>query len=247
MNAVYFDIKHSETLKNNLFQAVGQVRQALVDFSQVLQLQDTTKQCHSVVFSLIDKGDDKITQTVNAFYAERALQETMTYIFSFEMQKDSQQDTKKLAGFIQTGLSVEALNLHISRINSAKAQCKKIITSIKDVDVRKQADKRFYFVHHLCGFTHLVTNELYRQLVHINEPVDSIYFGLEKHNKIRNVYFPKAKATLLNTDPDCKAIVRKKHNSLPIFLSVNSELLARNKNGKKKAIRHGYQLALELE
>jgi len=244
MNIEHYAINNCETLKDNLHKAVAQVRQALFDFSGVLQLQDADQQNKSMVFSLIDREEYQIEQTVNAFYAENALQETIRYIFSFELQQKSQQDTKKLAGFIQTGLSVDVLDLHITRINSAKAQCKKIITSIKDIDVRKQADKRFYFVHHICGFSHLVTNELYRQLVKITEPVDSIYFGLEKHNKNSNVYFPKAKATLVNTEPDDKAIVRKKHNSLPIFLADNSTLLATNKNGKKNAIRYGYKLAL---
>ncbi|MGB5446984.1 MAG: DNA replication terminus site-binding protein, partial [Psychromonas sp.] len=125
--------------------------------------------------------------------------------------------------------------------NAAKDRCKKIITSIKDLDIRKQADKRFYFVHHICGFTHFVTNELYRQLVQILEPIDSIYFGLEKHNKQSNVFFPKAKATLRNKDDLDKAVVRKKHNSLPIFLADNSKLMALNKNGKKDAIRYSYK------
>ena len=130
-------------------------------------------------------------------------------------------------------MPVEILELHIARINSAKDKCKKIITSVKDADPRKQADLRFYFVHSICGYTNFVTKELYRHLVLISEAVDSIYFGLEKHNKNSEVLFPKAKATLRNMDDSMKVVVRKRHNSLPIFLAENSELLALNKNGKK--------------
>ncbi|WP_372880444.1 DNA replication terminus site-binding protein [Psychromonas sp.] len=241
MDQQYYYIKNSEQLKEDLLTAVADVRQGLADFSAVLLLQDKEKQRQSVVFSLIDRADDQIEFDVLSFFAESAVHETLHFIKSFELQKDSSQDTKKLAGFIQTSLPVEVLDLHITRINAAKDKCKKIITSIKDVDTRKQADKRFYFVHHICGFTHFVTNELYRHLVHILEPVDSIYFGLEKHNKHSNVFFPKAKATLRNKDDLDKAIVRKKHNSLPIFLAENSRLQALNKNGKKEAIRYSYK------
>jgi hypothetical protein len=171
------------------------------------------------------------------------VQITLDFIFNFDLEKDSAQDTKKLAGFIQTALSVDDLNLHITRINSAKDQCKKIITSIKNTDPSKQADLRFYFVHHVCGFTNFVTKELYRHLVIITDPIDSIYFGLEKHNKNSQVLFPKAKATLRNDDDTMKVVVRKRHNSLPIFLAANSELFALNKNGKKDAIRYGYSIA----
>jgi hypothetical protein len=241
MNNEYYFTKNSDQLKENLLNTVAEVRQALTDFSAVILLQDKDKQHQSVVFSLIDRADDQIEFVVESFFAQGAIQETLQFIKSFELQKGSEQDTKKLAGFIQTALPVEVLDLHITRINSAKDKCKKIITSIKDNDVRKQADKRFYFVHSICGFSHFVTNELYRHLVHITEPVDSIYFGLEKHNKQSTVFFTKAKATLRNQSDQDKAIVRKKHNSLPIFLAENSELLALNKNGKKQAIRYSYK------
>lgn len=241
MDKDYYFTKDSEQLKKKLLKTVAEVRQALSDFSAVLLLQDNCKQRQSVVFSLIDRADDKLEFVVERFFAQAAIQETLQFIKSFELQKGSEQDTKKLAGFIQTALPVDVLELHITRINSAKDRCKKIITSIKDNDVRKQADKRFYFVHSICGFTHFVTNELYRHLVSITDPVDSIYFGLEKHNKQSSVFFPKAKATLRNKDDLDKAIVRKKHNSLPIFLAENSELLALNKNGKKEAIRYSYK------
>ena len=241
MNDQYYLIKKSDLLKDDLLNAVADVRQGLADFSDVLLLQDTAKQQQSVVFSLIDRTDQQIEFDILSFFSENALQETLQFIKSFELQKDSSQDTKKLAGFIQTALPVDVLDLHITRINSAKDRCKKIITSIKDVDSRKQADKRFYFVHHICGFTHFVTNELYRHLVKISEPVDSIYFGLEKHNKHSSVFFPKAKATLRHKNDHDKAIVRKKHNSLPIFLAENSKLLALNKNGKKEAVRYSYK------
>lgn len=241
MDNEYCFIKNSEELKEDLLKMVAEVRQALSDFSEVILQQDNRKQQQSVVFSLIDRADDQLEFAVDSFFAESAVQETLQFIKSFELQKDSSQDTKKLAGFIQTALPVEVLDLHITRINSAKDRCKKIITSIKDNDIRKQADKRFYFVHSLCGFSYFVTNELYRHLVKITEPVDSIYFGLEKHNKHSNVFFPKAKATLRNVNDEDKAIVRKKHNSLPIFLAENSQLLALNKNGKKDAIRYSYK------
>jgi len=241
MDNEYYYTKNSDQLKENLLKTVAEVRQALSDFSAVILLQDSGKQQQSVVFSLIDRADDQIEFVVDSFFAASAIQETLQFIKSFELQKGSEQDTKKLAGFIQTALPVDVLDLHITRINSAKDRCKKIITSIKDSDPRKQADKRFYFVHHICGFTHFVTNELYRHLVKITEPVDSIYFGLEKHNKHSTVFFPKAKATLRNKDDQDKAIVRKKHNSLPIFLAENSQLLALNKNGKKNAIRYSYK------
>ena len=175
------------------------------------------------------------------FSGDAAVQETLSFIFNFDLEKDSIQDTKKLAGFIQTALPVETLELHIARINSAKDECRKIITSIKDADTSKQADLRFHFVHKVCGYTNFVTKELYRHLVAISEPVDSIYFGLEKHNKHSDVLFPKAKATLRNDDENMKVVVRKRHNSLPIFLAENSELLALNKNGKKNAIRYIYK------
>jgi len=241
MNNEYYFTKNSEELKECLLKTVAEVRQALSDFSAVVLLQDNDKQRQSVVFSLVDRADDQIEFIVDSFFAESAIQETLQFIKSFELQKGSEQDTKKLAGFIQTALPVEVLALHITRINSAKDRCKKIITSIKDSDARKQADKRFYFVHTICGFTHFVTNELYRHLVQITEPVDSIYFGLEKHNKHSCVFFPKAKATLRNKNDLDKAVVRKKHNSLPIFLAENSQLLALNKNGKKNAIRYSYK------
>lgn len=241
MDNQYYVTKNSDQLKENLLKTVAEVRQALSDFSQIILLQDNCKQKQSVVFSLIDRADEKMEFTADSFFAERAIQETLQFIKSFELQKGSEQDTKKLAGFIQTALSVDVLELHITRINSAKDRCKKIITSIKDSDARKQADKRFYFVHHICGFTHFVTNELYRHLVKITEPVDSIYFGLEKHNKYSSVFFPKAKATLRNKNDQDKATVRKKHNSLPVFLAENSQLLALNKNGKKQAIRYSYK------
>jgi len=236
----YYFIYNSELLKEKLLRAVAEVRQALADFSNVLLQQDEDKQQQSVVFSLIDRSVDQIEFDVISFFSESALRETLQFIKSFDLQEGSSQDTKKLAGFIQTNLSVDVLKLHITRINAAKDRCKKIITSIKDADVRKQADKRFYFVHKICGFTHFVTSELYRHLVTISEPVDSIYFGLEKHNKQSNVFFPKAKATLRNKDDQDKAIVMKKHNSLPIFLADNSKLSALNKNGKKEAIRYSY-------
>jgi hypothetical protein len=241
MNNEYYFTNNSEELKENLLKTVAEVRQALNDFSAVILLQDNAKQQQSVVFSLIDRADDQIEFVVERFFAQNAIQETLHFIKSFELQKGSEQDTKKLAGFIQTALPVEVLDLHITRINSAKDRCKKIITSIKDNDARKQADKRFYFVHSICGFSHFVTNELYRHLVQITDPVDSIYFGLEKHNKQSTVFFPKAKATLRNQNDQDKAIVRKKHNSLPLFLAENSELLALNKNGKKDAIRYSYK------
>lgn len=241
MNDEYYLIKKSNVLKEDLLKAVADVRQSLADFSRVLLLQETAKQQKSVVFSLIDRTEQQIEFDVFSFFSENAIQETLQFIKSFELQKDSSQDTKKLAGFIQTALPVDVLDLHITRINTAKDRCKKIITSIKDTDTRKQADKRFYFVHHICGFTHFVTNELYRHLVQVLDPVDSIYFGLEKHNKHSSVFFPKAKATLRHQNEDDKAIVRKKHNSLPIFLADNSKLLALNKNGKKEAIRYSYK------
>lgn len=241
MDNEYYFIKNSEQLKEDLLKTVSEVRQALRDFSEVILLQDKVKQQQSVVFSLIDRADNQMEFEVESFFAESAVQETLQFIKSFDLQKDSVQDTKKLAGFIQTALPVDVLDLHITRINSGKDKCKKIITSIKDSDPRKQADKRFYFVHNICGFTHFVTNELYRHLVKITEPIDSIYFGLEKHNKHSTVFFPKAKATLRNENDKDKAIVRKKHNSLPIFLAENSQLLALNKNGKKDAIRYSYK------
>jgi hypothetical protein len=242
MNTDYYFIKNSEQLKTDLHQCVAEVRQALSDFSKVILLQDKTKQQKSIVFSLTDKGEGQIEREVSSFCADDAVQITLDFIFNFDLEKDSIQDTKKLAGFIQTALSIDDLNLHITRINSAKDQCKKIITSIKNTDPSKQADLRFYFVHHICGYTNFVTKELYRHLVIISEAIDSIYFGLEKHNKNSQVLFPKAKATLRNTDDTMKVVVRKKHNSLPIFLAENSELLALNKNGKKNAIRYGYSL-----
>ncbi|MFT6925271.1 MAG: hypothetical protein ACJAZP_000851 [Psychromonas sp.] len=241
MTNEYYLTNNSEQLKEDLLNTVAEVRQALADFSAVILLQESCKQRQSVVFSLIDRADDQIEFIVDSFFAANAIQETLQFIKSFELQKGSEQDTKKLAGFIQTALPVDVLALHITRINSAKDRCKKIITSIKDNDARKQADKRFYFVHTVCGFTHFVTNELYRHLVQITEPVDSIYFGLEKHNKHSSVFFPKAKATLRNKNDQDKAIVRKKHNSLPLFLAENSQLLALNKNGKKEAIRYSYK------
>ena len=194
MDNEYYFTTNSEELKENLLKTVAEVRQALCDFSAVILLQDSCKQRQSVVFSLIDRTDDQIEFVVDSFFASIAIQETLQFIKSFELQKGSEQDTKKLAGFIQTALPVDVLELHITRINSAKDRCKKIITSIKDSDPRKQADKRFYFVHHICGFTHFVTNELYRHLVKITEPVDSIYFGLEKHNKHSSVFFSKGKS-----------------------------------------------------
>ncbi|WP_028865688.1 DNA replication terminus site-binding protein [Psychromonas aquimarina] len=241
MNSEYYYIKHSEQLKNNLLQSLAEVRQALSDFSQTVLLQDKQKQKQSVVFSLIDIEKGKVERQAVVFFNEAAVQEALRFIFSFDLQTDSIQDTKKLAGFVQTGLSTELLDLHITRINSAKKRCKKIITSIKDTDPRKQADLRFYFVHNICGLSYLVTSELYRNLVQISEPVDSIYFGLEKHNKDSDILFPKAKATLRNSDESKKVVVRKKHNSLPVFLAENSELLALNKNGKKNAIRYSYK------
>ena len=241
MNVDYYFIKHCDQLKTALLNAVAEVRQALSDFSEVVLLQDKMKQHQSVAFLLIDRGEDKIEREVVAFFSDDAVQVALNFIFNFDLEKDSNQDTKKLAGFIQTALPADILDLHVTRINSAKDKCKKIITSIKDTDPRKQADLRFHFVHNICTFTHLVTNELYRHLVKITEPVDSIYFGLEKHNKNSEVLFPKAKATLRNTEDTMKAVVRKKHNSLPIFLAENSELLALNKNGKKDAIRYRYK------
>ncbi|WP_019615332.1 DNA replication terminus site-binding protein [Psychromonas ossibalaenae] len=241
MNSEYYYIKHSGQLKSDLLQSVAEVRQALSDFSQTVLLQDKYKQKQSVVFSLIDIEEDKVERQAVIFFNDAAVQEALRFIFSFELQTNSIQDTKKLAGFVQTGLPSELLDLHITRINSAKNRCKKIITSIKDADPRKQADLRFYFVHNICGLTYLVTNELYRNLVQISEPVDSIYFGLEKHNKDSDILFPKAKATLRNSDESAKVTVRKKHNSLPVFLAENSELLALNKNGKKNAIRYSYK------
>ncbi|MCW8994511.1 MAG: DNA replication terminus site-binding protein [Psychromonas sp.] len=241
MSNDYYFIKHCEQLKADLNQSVFEVRQALSDFSKVILLQDKQKQQKSIVFLLTDKGEGAVQQEVITFYADEAVQTALSFIFNFDLEKDSTQDTKKLAGFIQTALSVDTLNLHISRINSAKEKCKKIITSIKDTDPRKQADLRFHFVHHVCGYINLVTNELYRHLVLIDEPVDSIYFGLEKHNKNSAILFPKAKATLRNDDDGMKAVVRKRHNSLPIFLAENSELLALNKNGKKNPIRFSYK------
>ncbi len=56
-----------------------------------------------------------------------------------------------------------------------------------------------------------------------------------------DILFPKAKATLRNSDENQKVVVRKKHNSLPVFLAENSDLLALNKNGKKNAIRYSYE------
>ena len=241
MNTDYYFIKHCEQLKNNLHKAVAEVRQALSDFSKVILLQDKIKQQQSIVFSLIDRGEERIEREVVTFSGDAAVQETLTFIFNFDLDKGSIQDTKKLAGFVQTALPVETLELHITRINSAKDECRKLITSIKDVDPSKQADLRFHFVHKVCGYTNFVTKELYRHLVSISEPVDSIYFGLEKHNKNSEVLFPKAKATLRNYDDNMKVVVRKRHNSLPIFLAENSELLAINKNGKKNAIRYGYK------
>ncbi|MGB5443909.1 MAG: DNA replication terminus site-binding protein, partial [Psychromonas sp.] len=158
MDQEYYFIKNSDQLKEDLLKAVADVRQGIADFSKVLLLQDKQKQQQSVVFSLIDRADDQIEFEVERFAGESAVHETLHFIKSFELHKDSSQDTKKLAGFIQTALPVEVLNLHITRINAAKDRCKKIITSIKDLDIRKQADKRFYFVHHICGFTHFVTN-----------------------------------------------------------------------------------------
>jgi len=247
MNTDYYFIKNSEQRKNDLQQSVAEVRQALSDFSKVILLQEKEKQQKSVVFLLTDTGEGQIAREVMPFYADEALQTTLNFIFNFDLEKDSAQDTKKLAGFIQTGLSVDALNLHITRINSAKDKCKKIITAIKDNDPSKQADLRFYFVHHICGYHNFVTNELYRHLVIIADPVDSIYFGLEKHNKNSPILFPKCKATLRNEDETMKVVVKKRHNSLPIFLAKNSELLALNKNGKKNAIRYGYTLAKKVE
>ena len=241
MNSDYYFIKHCEQLKTGLHKAVAEVRQALSDFSKVILLQDKLKQQQSIVFSLIDRGEEQIDREAVIFSADTAVQETLNFIFNFDLEKDSAQDTKKLAGFIQTALPVDILELHITRINSAKDRCKKIITSIKDADPRKQADLRFHFVHNVCAYTNFVTKELYRHLVSISEPVDSIYFGLEKHNKNSAVLFPKAKATLRNYDDNMKVVVRKRHNSLPIFLAENSELLALNKNGKKNAIRYGYK------
>lgn len=241
MNTDYYFIKHCDQLKTKLHKAVAEVRQALSDFSRIILLQNRIKQQQSIVFSLIDRGEEQIEREVVTFTADAAIQETLNFIFNFDLEKDSIQDTKKLAGFIQTALPVETLELHITRINSAKDECRKIITSIKNADISKQADLRFHFVHKVCGYTNLVTKELYRHLVSISEPVDSIYFGLEKHNKNSDVLFPKAKATLRNYDDDMKVIVRKRHNSLPIFLAENSELLALNKNGKKNAIRYGYK------
>ncbi len=241
MNNDYYFIKHCEKLKNNLHKAVAEVRQALSDFSKIILLQDKTKQQQSIVFSLIDRDEQQIERDVLTFAGDAAVQETLSFIFNFDLEKDSIQDTKKLAGFIQTALPVDTLELHIARINSAKDECRKIITSIKDADPSKQADLRFHFVHKVCGYTNLVTKELYRHLVAISEPVDSIYFGLEKHNKHSDVLFPKAKATLRNDDDNMKVVVRKRHNSLPIFLAENSELLALNKNGKKNAIRYIYK------
>ena len=241
MNSNYYFIKHCEQLKTDLHNAVAEVRQALSDFSKVILLQDKTQQQQSIVFSLIDRGEEQIEREVVIFSADAAVQETLSFIFNFDLEKDSIQDTKKLAGFIQTALPVDTLALHITRINSAKDECRKIITSIKDADPSKQADLRFHFVHKVCGYTNFVTKELYRHLVSISEPVDSIYFGVEKHNKNSDVLFPKAKATLRNYDDSIKVVVRKRHNSLPIFLAENSELLALNKNGKKNAIRYGYK------
>ena len=240
MNSDYYFIKHCQQRKEDLHKSVAQVRQALADFSDVILLQDKSRQQQSIVFSLTDKDELQIQREVTVFSAEKAVDATLNCIFNFDLEKDSTQDTKKLAGFIQTALPVDTLELHIARINSGKDTCKKIITAIKDADPRKQADLRFYFVHNVCGYTNFVTNELYRHLVSISEPVDSIYFGLEKHNKNSNVLFPKAKATLRNLDENRKVVVRKRHNSLPIFLAENSALLALNKNGKKNAIRYGY-------
>lgn len=241
MKSDYYFIKHSEQLKTSLHQAVAEVRQALSDFSEVVLLQDKIKQQQSIVFSLIDRGEEQIQREVTLFSAEQAVQATLSFIYNFDLEKGSTQDTKKLAGFIQTALPVDILDLHITRINSGKDKCKKIITSIKDVDPRKQADLRFHFVHNVCDYTNFVTKELYRHLVNIGESVDSIYFGLEKHNKNSDVLFPKAKATLRNIDPQQKVVVRKRHNSLPVFLAENSELLALNKNGKKNAVRYSYK------
>ena len=241
MSADYYFIKHCEQLKTNLHKAVAEVRRALSDFAEVILLQDKIKQQQSIVFSLTDRGEEKIEREVITFCADAAVQETLSFIFNFDLEKESIQDTKKLAGFIQTALPVDTLTLHITRINSAKDKCREIITSIKDADPGKQADLRFHFVHKICGYTNFVTKELYRHLVSISEPVDSIYFGLEKHNKNSEVLFPKAKATLRNDDHMMKVVVRKRHNSLPVFLAQNSELSASNKNGKKKAIRFSYK------
>ena len=238
----YYTIKNSDTLKQQLQNSVNDVRQALIDFSKIIKLQDEYKQQKSLVFLLIDNEIGCLQQSIPTLSGKAAIDKTLEFIFNFDIQKNSSQDTKKLAGFIQTGLNIDQLKLHITRINTAKIHCKKIITSIKDKDQSKQADLRFYFVHQTCGLTHLVTNELYRHLVAITEPVDSIYFGLEKHNKQSNILFPKAKATLVNNDPENKVIVRKRHNSLPIFLADNSELLAENKNGKKQSVRFGYSI-----
>jgi len=241
MKSDYYFIKHCEQLKTDLHRVVAEVRQALSDFSEVILLQDKMKQQQSVVFSLIDRGEMQIQREVITFSADEAVQATLSFIFNFDLEKDSTQDTKKLSGFIQTALPVDVLELHIARINSAKDKCKKIITSIKDAEPRKQADLRFHFVHNVCAYTNFVTKELYRHLVTISEPVDSIYFGLEKHNKNSDVLFPKAKATLRNFDDSMKVVVRKRHNSLPVFLAENSELLALNKNGKKNAVRYSYK------
>lgn len=236
----YYTIYNSDELKQELQNSVGDVRQALIDFSKTIKLQNKSKQQKSLVFSLTENEIGDLQQIVPSFSGQDAVDKTLEFIFNFDLEKNSPQDTKKLAGFIQTGLNFDQLNLHITRINTAKSNCKKIITSIKDKDPSKQADLRFYFVHQTCGFINLVTNELYRHLVTIEDPVDSLYFGLEKHNKQSNVLFPKVKATLVNDDPENKVIVRKRHNSLPLFLADNSELLATNKNGKKQAIRFGY-------
>ncbi|MFT7053976.1 MAG: hypothetical protein ACJAU1_001534, partial [Psychromonas sp.] len=57
MNNEYYFTKNSDQLKENLLKTVGEVRQALSDFSEVILLQDNSKQRQSVVFSLIDRAD----------------------------------------------------------------------------------------------------------------------------------------------------------------------------------------------